>query len=79
MSFDNFDFAINNEVSGSFATVIDLLRKVDDKIEKLTAEVSQQGLAMATKVDDGSEGAADFVVNGEVKIVERHGWGRRQI
>ncbi|KAL6726689.1 hypothetical protein Aduo_008633 [Ancylostoma duodenale] len=47
MSFDNLDFAIDNEVSGSFATVIDLLRKVDDKIEKLTAEVSQQGLVMA--------------------------------
>ncbi|EYC19101.1 hypothetical protein Y032_0025g1173 [Ancylostoma ceylanicum] len=48
MSFDNLDFAIDNEVSGSFTTVIDLLGKVDDKIEKLAAEVSQQGLSMAS-------------------------------
>ena len=50
-SIDDFDYVIDGEINTSFATVIALIKKLDQKIENLTTEVLNSGQALANLTD----------------------------
>ena len=50
-SIDDFDYVIDGEINTSFATVIALIKKLDQKVENLTTAVLNNGQSVAAVAD----------------------------